>query len=318
MNLRQSESARTVPAPAKLNLLLDVLGRRDDGYHELETLMVPVCLYDSLSLVPTPAVGHGRPGEITLDIINHVGRVNEAEADAQVPTGPDNLVVRALELLRQRSGCELGAHVRLVKRIAAAAGLGGGSSDAAAALGLGNREWGLNWNHERLASVAAELGSDVPFFIFSGAAICRGCGERIEQIPRITPLHVVIVKPPHGLGTADVYRTWDDLNPFGTDPPIFNRDRRRLPGLVAALRQGNLTDLGQWMGNQLQAAAAKLSPWVERAQAAFAGLDFLAHQLTGSGTAYFGVCRHAQHARRLASILRTRQLGLVFVTQNCR
>jgi 4-diphosphocytidyl-2-C-methyl-D-erythritol kinase len=314
MNLRQNESPWTVPAPAKLNLFLEVLGRRPDGYHELETLMVPVRLYDTLIFSTNRDVDGDGAVSISLDISLQDHFSTDTAHEASIPTGAENLVVSALELLRKRSGCQRGAHVQLIKRIPAAAGLGGGSSDAAAALRLGNRGWGIGWSDERLASLAAELGSDVPFFLTSGPAICRGRGEHVERISGTIPFHCVIVKPAAGLPTSGVYDTWDSLH---GDSNVEPRDGR-LSELVTTLRDGNLNQLGRWMDNGLQAAAARLSPWVDRMRAAFAQLDLVAHQLTGSGSAYSGVCRHAQHARRLASILRTRQLGSVFVTQSCR
>jgi 4-diphosphocytidyl-2-C-methyl-D-erythritol kinase len=318
MNLRQNESPRTVPARAKLNLFLDVLGRRPDGYHELQTLLVSVQLYDSLTFLAEPAGGRGKLAAISLEVCVQPTLSAGSLPELQVPDGPENLVVRALELLRERSGCERGAHTRLIKRIPAAAGMGGGSSDAAAALRLANRGWGIHWSHDRLTTLAAELGSDVPFFLSSGPAVCRGRGEVVEPICRIAPLHIVVVKPPVGLSTADVYRAVDRF-PIASDLASDSVSRSdRIAGLVETLRRGDLRNLGQWMGNRLQAAAATLSPWVDRVRTAFAQLDFLGHQLSGSGSAYFGVCRHAQHARRLATILRTRQLGLVFITQSCR
>jgi 4-diphosphocytidyl-2-C-methyl-D-erythritol kinase len=161
------------------------------------------------------------------------------------------------------------------------------------------------------------LGSDVPFFLERGAAVCRGRGERVERLPSLVSLDLVIVKPPVRLSTPDVYRALDDL-PSCSGGIQLAGGRSPLEALATALRRGTLVELGQWMGNRLQAAAAGLSPWVDRVREAFAQLDFLGHQLTGSGSAYFGVCRHAQHARRLATILRMRQLGLVFVTRSCR
>jgi 4-diphosphocytidyl-2-C-methyl-D-erythritol kinase len=318
MNLRQSASTRTVPAPAKLNLFLDVLGRQDEGYHELETLMVPLRFWDSLSFTPTRAIGSGQPGKISFDVAYAHNWANATNRLAQIPIGSENLVVRALERLRECTGCELGARVQLLKRIPAAAGMGGGSSDAAAALHLGNHSWKLGLSQAQLVTIAAELGSDVPFFLSSGTAICRGRGERIERIPSTLPLNVVIVKPADGLTTTDVYHAWDDQNTAVEETANVDRDPRRLNELVAALQRGDVSALGRAMTNQLQVAAVSLYPAIERIHAAFARLDFVGHQLTGSGTAYFGVCRHAQHARRLATILRTLQLGLVYTARTCR
>jgi 4-diphosphocytidyl-2-C-methyl-D-erythritol kinase len=307
MNLRQNERKRIVHAPAKLNLFLEVLGERTDGYHELATLMVPIRWFDTLSFVPTPAAT-GQPAPIEFSL-------RECDPASRVPTDSSNLVVRALDLLRQRSGCESGARVELFKRIPTAAGLGGGSSDAAAALRVANHAWQVRWETEKLTSLAAELGSDVPFFLEPGAAICRGRGERVERIADTMPLDVVIVKPPVSLATADVYRALDQLP--APDRIPAGRAEYCLATLATALRQGTINQLGQWMGNRLQAAAVVLSSWIDRVQSEFAGLDFLGHQLSGSGTAYFGVCRHPQHARRLSSVLKKRQLGNVYVTRSC-
>ena len=137
----------------------------------------------------------------------------------------------------------------------------------------------------------------------AGRAIAPGCGRCILSS----------FKPPIGLSTADVYRAYDALDQSAA--------RRRIRALESSCSKHSadygVHELGGWMHNRLQAAAASLSPWVERLRAAFDQLDFLGHQLSGSGSAYFGVCRHAQHARRLAQYLRTRQLGLVYVTRSC-
>jgi 4-diphosphocytidyl-2-C-methyl-D-erythritol kinase len=306
MNLRQTESLQTVLAPAKLNLYLEVLGRRDDGFHELETLLVPLRMYDSISMRATPS----KPA-VCLSLAVGLRSLAAQEQRLLPPSDNDNLVVRALELLRARSGCTAGAEVELIKRIPMAAGLGGGSSDAAAALMLGNRAWRIDWPLEKLAPLAAELGSDIPFFLQSRPAICRGRGERVESIGAIRSTHFVLVQPPAGLSTAEVYRE------FAAISATRNEQYRSAAALVPNLRQGNLSGLAKQLKNSLQAAAARLSPWVEKTRAAFAGLDFIGHQLSGSGTCYFGICRHTQHARRLATTLRMQQLGLVYVTRSC-
>ena len=308
MNLRQNESKRIAHAPAKLNLFLEVLGHRSDGFHDLATLMVPVRWFDSLTFEPV------RPVDVRAGTIEF--SVRSQFVDEQIPEDSSNLVLRALELLRQRSGCDWGAKVELFKRIPSGAGLGGGSSDAATALRMANRAWQIGWNVGRLGELAAEIGSDVPFFLEHGAAICRGRGERIERLPKIAPLDVVILKPPTSLATAEVYAALDRLHPSApqstpaADPP-------RLASLVRTLEQGNIGGIGRWMFNRLQAAAARLSDWVGRAEAGFSRLDFVGHQLSGSGSAYFGICRHAGQARRLAAVLKARRLGFVYVTRSC-
>src|SRR5439155_8114159 len=167
-----------------------------------------------------------------------------------LPCGPENLAWRACALLRERSGIEHGATMRLIKRIPAAAGLGGASSDAAATLVAGNLAWGLNWQMNRLAELAAELGSDVPFFLTRGAAVCRGRGENINTI-RSAPLHVVLVRPPVGLGTPQVYKQC-----------VPKRNHLGAADLIKALSCGPGAAIGRQLVNDLQPAAATITPWI--------------------------------------------------------
>jgi 4-diphosphocytidyl-2-C-methyl-D-erythritol kinase len=288
-------------APAKLNLYFEVLARRADGFHEIETLMVPIGLCDTvrLHLSNSSAIESGSPQPITL-------HANWASPDlewafGQLPPSEQNLVTRALTLLQARSGTKVGADVELTKRIPAAAGLGGGSSDAAAALKLANIAWGLNWRIERLAQVAAEIGSDVPFFLHRGPALCRGRGEIIEPVPRLPSLNYVIVRPPVGLSTPEVYRACKPANgPAGVGP------------LLGAIRSGSLRDIALHMTNRLQPAAAALTDRIDRLKHAFTSLGCQAAQLSGSGSSFFGICRHSREARRLAALLRNRRLGHVY------
>lgn len=308
MDLRRDNIKRVTCAPAKLNLYLEVFDRRADGFHELETLIVPLRLRDWLSLRSLPPAADGGPGEISLSL-HHAWPVRASTSPQPIPTGPTNLVVRALKLLQERSGCPLGAQVDLVKRVPAGAGLGGGSSDAAAALRLANRAWQLHWDQQRLAALAAEIGSDVPFFLFDGPAICRGRGQLVERLTGLPKLHFVIVKPPVELATSSVYQSHERLEQGSKQPA-----RVRLDDLVRTLQSGAWRASRAWLHNRLTAAAEKLWPSLEKLRSAFDQLDFLAHQLAGSGSAYFGICRHAHHARRLTTMLRMRQLGLVYAT----
>ena len=158
-----------------------------------------------------------------------------------------------------------------------------------------NIAWGLNWPIARLSEVAAEIGSDVPFFLASGAAVCTGRGEIVQPEAALPPLDFVIVHPPAGLSTAEVFRRCSPAaKPYTSRP------------LIEAWRAGRAAAVGRLIHNRLEEAAAGISPWVARLRQEFNKLDFLGHQMTGSGSAYFGICRHAKHARRLAAILRNR------------
>lgn len=300
MWIRRSHDEIIVWAPAKLNLFLEVLGRRNDGLHEIETLIVPVDLYDTL-------VWRDRAsGEVTLTCVDDRQRIAGEGTGERLPEGLDNIVVRAVERLRGRSGVAGGGDLTLIKRIPWQAGLAGGSSDAAAALMAANLAWRLGWSSGRLAELGAELGSDIPFFLAGGPAICRGRGERVEPLAGLGAWHFVVVHPPAGLATADVYRA---CRPAATP--------RRADELVAALRRGNGPAVGRSLVNRLASAAMGLAPAVGKLRDLFAEFDLVGHQMTGSGSSYFGVCRHARQARRLASALQGQGVGRVYAVRSC-
>jgi 4-diphosphocytidyl-2-C-methyl-D-erythritol kinase len=298
MRIHRSAKQFVVHAPAKVNLFFEVLGKRDDGYHEIETLMCPIDLYDTLYFQEEPS---GQL-ELTCRVSGRVG-----VQDGEIPQGPENLAWRAVDLLRRRAGVTAGATLRLVKRIPAAAGLGGGSSDAAAALMLANLGWNLGWSRPQLHRLAAELGSDVPFFLSGRPAICRGRGERVDEVAGIGPLNLVLVRPPAGLATAAVY---------GACRPAACPNR--LTPLLEALGRGDLRASGRLLFNRLQPAAESLSPWIARLRREFEGMDCLGHGMSGSGTSYYGLCRHARHARRIARRFAANGVGSVFVVRSCR
>ncbi len=281
-----------VRAPAKLNLYLEVLGRRNDGYHDVETLMVPVSLCDVLTFRDSPEE------QVLLSLDWGASKAAD-DSVGGLPAGAENLVVRAVELLRRRFAVGRGARMRLLKRVPWGSGLGGGSSDAAAALRAANSAWGLGLCEAELSPLAAELGSDVPFFLRPGAAVCRGRGEVIEPLPPIGRLDGVLVRPPHGLSTAAVYAAAGGAaGPAGGVGP-----------LVDALRRGDRRRAGRLLFNRLLPAAARLSPWIERTFRALEAEDCWGRTMTGSGTCCFGLCAHWRHARRVAKRLQRGGVG---------
>ena len=299
MHLNRSGADLVVQAPAKLNLFFEVLAKRNDGYHEIETLVIPIDLYDTLYF-REDASGH--VGLVCQRALGSWGP--DGPGPDQVPEGAENLVVRAVELLRQRAGVRAGARLRLVKRIPVAAGLGGGSSDAAAALAAANAGWGLGWSQDQLSRLGSELGSDVPLFLARGPAICRGRGEQVEPVANLGMWHFVVVRPPAGLSTAEVYKV---CRPAG--------EPRRLEPLLRSMVRGNLAEAGRLLFNRLEPAAESLSPWIGRLRRALAETDCLGHLMSGSGTCYFGLCRHARHARRVARRLQASGVGIAFAVR---
>jgi 4-diphosphocytidyl-2-C-methyl-D-erythritol kinase len=299
MRARRSGSTWEIDAPAKLNLYLEILGRRDDGFHELDTLMTPVRIFDQLRWVPA-ARAQPEPFSLVYD------PATWPEYQLAAPADPHNLAWRAFALVAKTAGVEPTGRATLLKRIPVQAGMGGASSDAAAALVLANAAWGINYPRSRLAVLAAELGSDVPFFLAGGPARCRGRGERVEPIRGLPHLNVVVVKPPTGVSTPAAFAAL--AAPLASNSAAQD-SQARLQALVDSLRSGALSRAARHMANRLEGAAAIINPWIERLRRAFAGCTVLGHLMTGSGSAYFGVMRSARQARRVARELSSRYLG---------
>jgi len=325
----KSGSAWEIFTPAKLNLYLEVVGPRAAGFHPLETLMVPVRIFDQLRwnehLPETSAPETSTP---RLQICNLLA--NQFSTETQLGNLADNLVLKAVDKLARVAGVEPRGSFQLVKRIPIQAGLGGGSSDAAAALLLANEAWGINYSRQRLSELAADLGSDVPFCLGSGPAICRGRGEQVEPVTGLPRLHFVVVKPPVGLSTPKVFEQLSAKIQMATTQTATERRTAssvQLAALVEALRRGALADAGQRMMNRLESAAGQLSPWIDRLRKVFSQLGCWAHLMTGSGTAYVGVMRSARQARIVARSITGMmfaakantgiEVGSVFATSSC-
>ncbi|MBS0261557.1 MAG: 4-(cytidine 5'-diphospho)-2-C-methyl-D-erythritol kinase [Planctomycetes bacterium] len=290
----------TLFAPAKLNLFLKVLGKRGDGYHELETLMVSLALYDTLRFHITPSP------RLTLSCRDAASCRVGGPVREMPGVGDDNLVLRAARLLQETTGTQYGTHIELFKRIPMAAGLAGGSSDAAATLVGLNRLWNLGYSNNELMSLAARLGSDIPFFLASAtAAVCRGRGEIVEPCSIPGPLWFVVARPGTGLSTAEVFRHCRPGSvPWSVDD------------LVTRLQTGRHSTAQKLFYNSLQEPAEQLNPDVTRLRRAFARQPFLGHQMSGSGTSYFGWCRSRRQATQCAARLAAARLGDVFIVSN--
>lgn len=300
MLYRDQTNSVTVAAPAKLNLFLKVLGKRTDGYHELETLMVSVGLYDTLQVTLDPA------GALSLEC-HDAGTVRPGQAARELPpVDGSNLVLKAAELLRRTTGTSLGAQLSLTKRIPLAAGLAGGSSDAAAALVGLNRLWRLKLSDVELHQLAAQLGSDVPFFLSSSAAaICRGRGEIVEPRPMPLRLHFVIARPKSGLSTAEVFRRCQPSQIAWSATDV-----------AEACDRGRIDHAVRYLHNGLQEPAERLNAEVTTLRRWFSRESFVGHLMSGSGTSYFGLCRTRSHALQLAARLKATRLGDVFVARS--
>ena len=259
-------------AYAKVNWVLEVLQRRTDGYHEVRTVLQTIDLCDSLELQPA--------AELCLEA-----------HDEGLPPAEENLVMKAAHLLRERADGLPGARMRLSKVIPAAAGLGGGSSDAAAALRGLNQLWGLDLPRDALEHIAARLGSDVPFFIHGGTALAEGRGERITPLPDAPPQELVIALP--ALTLADKTRRMYSLL-----TPADHTDGSAARRLAVAIRQGKPVADGH-LFNVFDGPAFRTFPELERLRGALlaAGARFV--HLAGSGPALFTLAGDATQRERL-------------------
>ncbi len=263
---------RVVAAPAKVNLFLELLGKRSDGYHDLQTLVAPIDLYDTIQIQPRDD-----------------DRIVLTCDTAGIPTDHRNLVYTAANALRKENYITAGASIHLTKRIPHEAGLGGGSSDAASTLLALNAVWNLNKSLEALATLAAMIGSDVAAFLHDGPTWCTGRGEVAEPVASPLPLDLVIVKPPFGLSTAEVYRSAHLV-----EAPVDGG------ALRAALAAGEVVAVGRLMHNRLQPSAFALQPLMDWVYEALLAQEPLGAMLSGSGSCVFALARNRPDALRIA------------------
>jgi len=250
-------------ARAKINLTLDITGLRSDGYHEVEMIMQTVGLSDRLVFEP-----HHKGIFITCDTPG-------------LPLGPENLIYKAAILLQEYTGQEKGAIINLVKNIPLAAGLAGGSSDAAAALKGLNKLWGLNLHFSELLSLGERIGADVPFCLTGGTVLARGKGEMLSPLKPLPAFGVILVKPPFGVSTGRVYQQYD-LTGGGARPDTGE--------MLKAMENKNLSDISSLLSNVLEETTAYLYPQVGFLRQALIGAGATGAAMSGSGPAFFGLC----------------------------
>jgi len=286
--IRNDGDRLVVHAPAKINLHLEVLGKRPDGYHELETLMVAVDRFDELHFERRPEGDRLTCNQPSLTM------------------GDDNLVTKALALVRRETGHTIGISIALTKRIPMAAGLAGGSSDAAATLAGLNAWWNLGWNPARLAELGASLGSDVPFFFAAPAAICRGRGEIVTPCRIGKPLHLVVVKPNDGLSTAAVFGRLR-----------LDETTRSVAPVTEALEEGDTTRVGSLLFNRLEKPAFAMNPKVAELRDLLSRESRLGALMTGSGSAVYALCDSRNEAEEFARRWSAKGFGDVFAASSC-
>jgi len=258
---------------AKINLTLDLLGKRDDGYHELMSVMQSIDLFDRLIIRPS--------SELSLGMSLRSG------VSKWLPQDERNDVMRAAHLLHKQCGVSCGAEIFMEKFIPTQAGLGGGSADAAAALIGLNKHWKLGLSDEELRDFAAQLGSDIPFNLRGGTALCRGRGEIVQPLPPLPPVYVTLFKPPRGLSTSRIFST---LN-------ISDFEEGTSLKFVDALLSEDAC-MFDFMSNQLQETACNELPELFEFTRRLRDEGVPWWQMSGSGSTIFVLAKDKEQALR--------------------
>lgn len=264
-------------APAKINLTLDVLGKRPDGYHEVEMVMTTVDLADRVTITPLES------DRILIDC-----------AQAYVPLDERNHAYQAAKVVKEKFGISRGVHIQIEKHIPIAAGLAGGSSDAAATIKALNQLWNLHMTVEEMAELGAKVGSDVPFCIYGGTAIARGKGEIIEPIPSPPSCWVVLAKPPIGVSTAEVYGALcvEQLGPGKTKE------------MVEAIKKKDFKEMCNHLSNHLESVTLNLYPEVRRIKETMIRSGAAGVLMSGSGPTVFALTEKESKVNRIYNGLR--------------
>ncbi len=289
MRIKREQGKIQVTAPAKINLFLEILGKRQDGYHEIETVMQEVSLCDYISLED-----YDKDIEFTC-------------TNPKLTIGEDNLILKAVRLFQKESGINRGIRIHLDKRIPIGAGLGGGSSDAVATLLGLNELWQTGYTEKQLLSLAGKLGSDTPFFVMGNTALCRGRGEVVIPYPLNVSYDYIIIYPKFEVSTVSVYKNFKiNLTKNLKDVSVF----------LQSLMSGNPEKLGAYLHNRLEEVVFKLYPGLEEIKRALERLDFCGVLLSGSGSALYGLCREGSDLKVIEQRVKMLNIGDVFMVTN--
>ncbi|MCC6699324.1 MAG: 4-(cytidine 5'-diphospho)-2-C-methyl-D-erythritol kinase [Candidatus Hydrogenedentes bacterium] len=279
-----------VRSHAKINLYLDVLRKRRDGYHHIETIFQTVSLADKLDFEP-------RASGLSMECTN-----------PGLQAGDDNLVMRAARALQAATGCALGAHIYLDKRIPLAAGLAGGSGNAAATLWALNQLWETRLPAARLHRIAATLGADVPYCLVGGTVAATGRGEIMSALPALPKTWIILLHPELAVSTKAVYTSphleKSSERPFAGRTPSFRK-------AIRAIREG---DFAAGIFNRMETAVFRMHPELAELKAALLHAGCKAAAMSGSGPTVFGVCDSEAQARQVAGALPGIRTTTVFTT----
>ncbi|MEH7084902.1 4-(cytidine 5'-diphospho)-2-C-methyl-D-erythritol kinase [Neobacillus drentensis] len=266
-----------VKAPAKINLALDVLHKRPDGFHEVEMIMTTIDLAD----------------RVELELLNE-DKIHILSHNRYVPDDQRNLAFQAAQLLKDRFHVKQGVMISIEKTIPVAAGLAGGSSDAAATLRGLNKLWNLGLTMDELAELGSEIGSDVSFCVYGGTALAKGRGEIITQIPAPPTCWVILAKPFIGVSTAEVYRRL----------AINETVHPNIAGMIEAIHEHDYQKVCSNVGNVLEEVTLNLHPEVALIKEQMKRFGADAVLMSGSGPTVFGIVQHDSRMHRIYNGLR--------------
>lgn len=263
-------------APAKINLTLDTLYKREDGYHEVEMIMTTIDLNDRLTFECRD------DGESIIDVEHNF-----------VPSDHRNLAYKAAKLMQDRYNIEKGVKISLEKSIPISAGLAGGSSDAAATFRGLNELWGINESLETLSELASEIGSDISFCIYGKTALCQGRGEKITHLPKPPSAWVVIAKPDIGVSTPEIYGALD----------LENKEEVQTQACLKAIENNDYATMCQSLGNSLEKVTMQLYPEVEKLKNTMSNTGVDAALMSGSGPTIYGFVQKERQAKQVYNAL---------------
>lgn len=276
-------------ALAKINLGLDVLGRRDNGYHDVRMIMQSIYLYDNVKIEKKDTPG--------IEVMTNL---------KYLPLDDKNIAYKAAKLLMEEFDIQEGIRISLDKHIPVAAGLAGGSSNAAAVLFGMNKMFGLHLSQEELMKRGVQLGADVPYCIMRGTVLAEGIGEELTHLPQMPKCTILIAKPPISVSTKVVYEALDALEVV---------DHPDIDGIINGLKAGSLDEVAAHMGNVLENVTIQDYPVIEEIKDVMKECGAVGAMMSGSGPTVFGIFKERKNAKKAQSMIRERELARqVYVT----
>jgi len=275
-------------ARAKINWTLDIVGKRPDGYHEIETVMQSIDLYDTLVLEKSKS-----------------GIYIKHDNTYSIPSDSRNIAWKAAEIIKKKYGIKEGVRISISKMIPVAAGLAGGSANAAAVLTGLNHLWELGMNEQDMMEFGKELGADVPFCIKGGSSLAKGIGEKLTSFELKRPIWLVVVNPLIRISTRKIFSLWDER----AIQPVRRPDAARM---IEALSSGDLRGVGNSMENVLELVTASIYPEIQVLKQELIRCGALNSLMSGSGPSVYGIFEDKLKARQAAEFLKGIR-GRVFV-----